>query len=272
MRSFALPQARPISLPAPVPASFLIHSLRLSYLRNVEDPYGARLITFSPAAGTNPYIIAAGLGDAERWPELAAPTSPAPSDDERIGTSGFPGASSLRHTQTIMGPSRTGALGMRVSAKRHSAFRPRSARMDAPAPDAPRAAVSSPPSPEVVVNGHSEATSPQGPKMESPVKQVLFVPKFKGAAEMEARRRQRMVVRAQHSPQAQPPPPPPPANLNPEFSSSEEDQASSPESPDDASSDEDFGEVIQDGLSDMESDGDEFDPYGPPLLSRLHMT
>ena len=62
--------------------SFLIHNLRLNYLRNVEDPYGPRLISLSPSYTSNPYIIASNLADVERWPELAVPSSPAPSDDE----------------------------------------------------------------------------------------------------------------------------------------------------------------------------------------------
>ncbi|KAI0287105.1 hypothetical protein BC826DRAFT_73169 [Russula brevipes] len=64
----------------------LIHSLRLGYLRNVgEDPYGPRLISFNPSFSTNPYISAASLADATKWPELAAPHSPPLSPDDTDG-------------------------------------------------------------------------------------------------------------------------------------------------------------------------------------------
>lgn len=137
--------------------SFIIHNLRLSYLRNVEDPYGPRLISLSPSYTSNPYILASNLADLERWPELAAPISPAPSDDEgekgldgrtsrgatpqkpsglagvghhherngqdsakgedggRGRPSGFPGATRLKYTTTIIGGNRSGAFGLRVS-------------------------------------------------------------------------------------------------------------------------------------------------------------
>ena len=48
----------------------------------MEDPYGPRLISLSPSYSSNPYILASNLADVDRWPELAAPSSPAPSDDE----------------------------------------------------------------------------------------------------------------------------------------------------------------------------------------------
>jgi hypothetical protein len=54
-------------------SSLLIHSLRLGYLRNVEDPYGSRLISFNPSFSTNPYINVASLADVNKWPELASP-------------------------------------------------------------------------------------------------------------------------------------------------------------------------------------------------------
>jgi hypothetical protein len=113
-------------------SSFLIHSIRLQYLRHSEDPYAARLVSFSPSYASNPYITTSSLADTERWPELNAPSSPAPSDDEgagalRVGASGFPGAR-LKHSETIMG-GRAGSVGMRVSGKRSSAYRPRSIRV-----------------------------------------------------------------------------------------------------------------------------------------------
>lgn len=58
------------------------------------------------------------MADEERWPELGLSSSPQPSDDEGTSaTTGYPGAN-LKYTQTIMGPSKVGALGLRVSGKR----------------------------------------------------------------------------------------------------------------------------------------------------------
>ncbi|KAF6757784.1 stress-activated map kinase interacting protein 1-domain-containing protein [Ephemerocybe angulata] len=99
---------------------YLIHQLRLSYLRDVEDLYGPRIITLDQAYQANPYILASGLADQERWPELNVPSSPQLSEDEE-GTenaSGFPGAR-LKYTQTIMG-GKSGGLGLRVHGKRMS--------------------------------------------------------------------------------------------------------------------------------------------------------
>ena len=139
--------------------SFLIHNLRLNYLRSVEDPYGPRLISLSPSYTSNPYILASNLVDVERWPELTVTSSPAPSDDEnerglgldggsppgapqqsssglanlnhhhernghdgvtdgdgrRGRPTGFPGATGLKYTTTIMGANRSGTMGLRVS-------------------------------------------------------------------------------------------------------------------------------------------------------------
>jgi len=98
--------------------SYLTHNLRLAYLRHVDDPYGPRTISLHPRYAANPFVLAAGLADEERWPELISPSSPQPSDDEGNATnSGYPGAN-LKYTQTIMGPSKVGALGLRVSGKR----------------------------------------------------------------------------------------------------------------------------------------------------------
>ena len=115
------------------------------------------MISLSPSYTSNPYILASNLADIERWPELAVPSSPAPSDDEnerglndhslrgaapqksgglanldhhrgrngqdgategnrgRGRPTGFPGATGLKYTTTIMGGNRTGAVGLRVS-------------------------------------------------------------------------------------------------------------------------------------------------------------
>lgn len=77
--------------------SYFLHSLRLSYLRRLADPYGPNLISFShspPAdpssseqpsqaqaalndvALANPYIQLSGLADSERWPELLVRGTP----------------------------------------------------------------------------------------------------------------------------------------------------------------------------------------------------
>lgn len=84
------------------------------------------------------------------------PTSPHLSEDDGDRPSGFPGSTSLKHTQTIMG-SKSGIMGLRVSGSRRSSTLHR--------------ASGTPPS------------------------KVQFIPRFKGAAEMEARRRLRMFAR-----------------------------------------------------------------------------
>lgn len=201
------------------------------------------------------------------------PSSPPITDDEDAGgssirPSGFPGATGLKHSQTIMGPGRSGALGLRVSAKRaslskrHSGSTPRQrhahtaggADSEAKATDA-------------AVNG-ADATKPT----EEAVRGVQFVPTFKGAAEMEARRRVRMqTMGARRSPQlaadanTKPLPPIITENLDPEVSSSDEDIGDEEDSEveedgmldGDDSEDDDF-EILAAG-DDMD-DGDEFDP------------
>ncbi|SPO22756.1 related to Stress-activated map kinase interacting protein 1 [Ustilago trichophora] len=178
----------------------LIHSLRLAYLKRIDDHYGPRIITFpSIAAGRedassssqldtapslstsssstsffassstavpiddvanramislshyNPFsadshVVVAGLTDATRHPELATIYSPVPTVGESGPFGGFgrkggrgrhpaeiditedrsdaledghrPG--NLSYTQTIYGPGRSGALGMRVNGRRAS--------------------------------------------------------------------------------------------------------------------------------------------------------
>ncbi|KAF8531338.1 stress-activated map kinase interacting protein 1-domain-containing protein [Gautieria morchelliformis] len=111
---------------------YLIHSIRLAYLRHVDDPYGPRVLALNPAYTSNPHIIASGLADHDLWPEIVMPATPtrAPDDlDAAKGTqkdakrnSGFPGAA-LKYSQTIVGHNRTGAMGMRVNGKRGSLIR-----------------------------------------------------------------------------------------------------------------------------------------------------
>jgi hypothetical protein len=217
-------------------SSYLVHSLRLSYLRNVDDPYGGRIISLSPSYTSNPYILAASLADTSRWPELEYPSSPPISDDEPDPAPPTP----IRHHQTIMG-NRSGALGMRVSGRRASAARRRPSLAQ---PEATLACLS-------VDTGVADLDDP-------PAKEVQFIPKFKGAAEMEARRKLRMLARRGHSSK-------PDANkyLNPELSSSEDGDASL----EDDDEGDDFDLV--DRADDMD-EGDEFDPYAffipiPPM-------
>ncbi|CAE6411254.1 unnamed protein product [Rhizoctonia solani] len=122
---------------------YISHALRLAYLRHVEDPYGSRVISFNPIYGANPYIRAAGFADTDAWPQLTQPESPKPvesqlapppspnrqdnfltrvQDEDTIvapEAGVYPGAN-LKYSDTIMGPSRTGLAGMRVSGRRHS--------------------------------------------------------------------------------------------------------------------------------------------------------
>ncbi|KZV99659.1 hypothetical protein EXIGLDRAFT_831389 [Exidia glandulosa HHB12029] len=93
---------------------YIIHALRLNYLRNVEDPYGPRILSISPNYAQNPHIVAAGLADNDRWPELTAPISPKPTSDA------WPLGARLKHTTTIMGPHRTGLMGPRVNGSRRA--------------------------------------------------------------------------------------------------------------------------------------------------------
>lgn len=251
--------------------SFLIHSLRLSYLRDVDDPYGSRIISFDPSYQNNPYIISASLADVDRCPQLALPASPNLSEDEQDRPLGFPGAR-LKHTHTIMG-GRTGGLGLRVNAKVASTSKrmsqtPRNLNLKNFVSDAAPVQVAAVPSekslvqsapgedswikledsdgansPEPTVQVH-QATAPE--VEEAPVTKVVqFIPKFKGAAEMEARRRVRMAARrgpggALVAQPAQQP--------NLDFSSSE-DEADIPAS-------YAFDETVVDSMD----EGDEFDP------------
>ncbi|KAF9476816.1 hypothetical protein BDN70DRAFT_811618 [Pholiota conissans] len=252
-----------VCLSLPSYSSFLIHNLRLSYLRDVEDPYGPRIISLDPSYQSNPYILSASLTDVDRWPQLAMPSSPNISEDEQDRPLGFPGAK-LKHTQTIMG-GRTGGLGLRVhgkiasSSKRMSvtprqldvknfvsdktpvqqetALAGKTLARSAPGGESwIKTGEGSSPEPTVEVQ---QATAPE----ENPVAKVVqFIPKFKGAAEMEARRRVRMETRRQPgAPKAQPPP-------KLDFSSSEDEALVHEMSSEDS--------VVVDSMD----EGDEFDP------------
>ncbi|KAI0795653.1 stress-activated map kinase interacting protein 1-domain-containing protein [Abortiporus biennis] len=290
---------------------FLIHSLRLNYLRNVDDPYGPRLISLDPSYHSNPYILDAGLADVERWPELAAPQSVPPSDDESSNGPRF--GANLKYTTTIMGPSRTGAMGLRVSGKRTSTTGPRNSmrqslrsekkRMSDQATSIQIDAI--PPTPtessphksmihhhtdegsSVSTNGSSnqdQLTTPtpapapvpaaiqsqvqtQTNEAPPPVVTIPFIPKFKGAAEMEARRRIRMMNRIPPGgAPSQRPLPNAGRNLNPEFSSSSSSSSSSESilserrvDEEEADDDDDFDDG-PDADDSIDVEPDEFDP------------
>jgi hypothetical protein len=252
-----------------------VHSLRLSYLRNVDDPYGGRIISLSPSYTSNPYILAASLADIERWPELDYPSSPPISDDEDdpdknpSGLAGPGGATGLKHHQTIMG-SRSGALGMRVTGRRASTSKRASQianrlsiRQEEPesTPQSRANPIAQgksdarlrPPEVEVIAASALRSSLNEDPlPPELPAKEIQFIPKFKGAAEMEARRKLRMQAR-----RGQAIPAPTPASvgskhLNPENSSSEED--------DELLEDENDDDFDLECGDDMD-EGDEFDPY-----------
>ncbi|KAH9991561.1 stress-activated map kinase interacting protein 1-domain-containing protein [Russula vinacea] len=212
----------------------LIHSLRLGYLRNIaEDPYGPRLISFDPSFSTNPYITAASLADATKWPELALPPSPPLSPDESDGSSasgtrprsisGFPGATKLKYTQTILGPSRTGALGMSVGGRRRGDTKRSSSQTVSlesygdgdgdttmTMTSTTTSTMTSTMTSTVGTTSTTTMTSRSPPRQEQQQQQVsatiatdvpvpppkpVFVPKFKGAAEMDERRRLRLQAR-----------------------------------------------------------------------------
>ncbi|KAF8630237.1 hypothetical protein AX15_003038 [Amanita polypyramis BW_CC] len=254
---------------------FLIHNLRLSYLREVQDPYGPRLISLDPSYASNPYIVAASLADSDRWPELAMPSSPQISEDETERPSGFLGAR-LKYTQTIMGD-RPGGFGIRVNGKRTFTSKRMSSIVKQQTPLGERPVALSNTAP--VANGLTSATSDiregygkekgetmavtsssqpnvqvQAPTVveEAPVtKAVQFVPRFARAAEMEARRRARIAARRMPGFAPQPPPPTPAAD----FTSSEEDVNVLDDSSDDF------------GVSDQVASIDETDDFDPEFAA-----
>ena len=265
-------------------ASFLIHSIRLSYLRNVEDPYGPRLISLSPSYNLNPYINAASLADANKWPELAAPVSPHLSEDDGERPSGFPGATGLRHTQTIMG-AKSGAVGLRVSGSRRSSSFNRLSRRrgtsEIPTSENPSVAIITATNPapsqanpeqeeRAETNGIPQIEQPAAPTVQIvrpssperdqgtadvPANPVQFIPRFKGAAEMEARRRVRMLAN-RNAGKVGILRPAPLLNLNPELSSSSSSSSSSTDmiGDDGAESSDELDSAVG------ESVDDEFDP------------
>ncbi|KIK64185.1 hypothetical protein GYMLUDRAFT_40473 [Collybiopsis luxurians FD-317 M1] len=288
--------------------SYLIHSLRLSYLREVDDPYGQRIISLDPQSyNANPYIYTSGLADDDRWPELDFTSSPNISDDESNADSrplGYPTAR-LKHTQTIMGR-RSGGLGLRVNGKRASISKRMSKSTDvqnfvpeiannALAQESVLNTTSSAPLPATAItnpdnkNGQptdAPSSSHLSPvqlnvniveptlqeKEEAPVQKVVqFIPKFKGAAEMEARRRIRMAARRGGAPINAPAPTQPQKPLSFDDLSSE-DEAEAPAVDDDSSDDDDIDSDFGGGNDDANSmdDGDEFDPEFAATRTESH--
>ena len=147
------------------------------------------------------------------------PSTPAladeePSKDVNKRHSGFPGATGLNYSQTIVGQNRTGAMGMRVNGKRGSLIREaavaaegseetvgkrhRSDSEPTPAPTSP-SALDIDPGPEkpvtsILLRRKSADASEleEAPASSSTAKIEPFKPPFARAAEMEARRQMRM--------------------------------------------------------------------------------
>ncbi|KAH9941294.1 stress-activated map kinase interacting protein 1-domain-containing protein [Epithele typhae] len=263
---------------------YLIHSLRVQYLKHIDDPYGARIISLDQNYHSNPYIDASGLADIERWPELGMPSSPTPSDDEsapavRRRHSGFPGAN-LKYTTTILGPTRTGAMGLRVNGKRQSM--PRNpgrlslsrenaggkssneetlitTEVIAATPTSPMKPRSprSPIKDSVVQPQKQDAQDGSAPPVPAKGPVLMFIPKFRGAEEMAARRRQRMAARANGPGMVRAPMVAMP--INPEFSSSSSSEPEA-ESEDEVAADEDEEEFDMVADADDAVEVDEFDP------------
>jgi target of rapamycin complex 2 subunit MAPKAP1 len=181
----------------------MIHQLRLTYLRTVDDPYASRLLSFNQRHLENPHVLAAGLADPERWPQLKMPSTPKPAPiniadspilskavqpvitpkDELpprwVGPGGGTGGASLKYTTTIMGPTRTGALGMRTNGHRltTSAGSITEKRTKAEGP--------------VVTIQDTSVTPSNAPAPERPI----IAPHFSRNAEMEAKRKARIEAR-----------------------------------------------------------------------------
>ncbi|VDC07496.1 unnamed protein product [Peniophora sp. CBMAI 1063] len=271
---------------------FLIHSLRLNYLRNVDDPYGQRLISFSPFYASNPYVAAAHLSDTDRWPELHASSSPSISDDEADPAasnnnhrrrSGFPGATGLKYSATIMPGTRQSGLGMSVRGRRPDLTGKRLSRISkrgstGSTPNSPTVIPASENTPEptgVNITSASPLDTAQkepevvvAPPPPAPAPVVPgFVPKFKGAAEMDARRRLRLQARqGAVAAAAAPRVTPDPNRSLVDFDSSSSEEESTADFEEDG-----FDDVGVDGDSDMEGDdGDE--EFDPEFVNMLGVT
>ncbi len=136
---------------------------------------------------TNPYINVTSLADVNKWPELASPPSPPLSPDESSSDgpawprsiSSSLGARGLKYTSTILGPSHTGALGMSINSRRLVSKPPRMIVITTSQEEN---------APKLSPQDHARATADPPPK-------PIFIPKFKGAAEMDEWQRLRIQVR-----------------------------------------------------------------------------
>jgi len=214
------------------------------------------------------------MADVDRWPELTKPISPNVSDDEADRSlSGHPGARRLKSSTTI---GKSNGIGFRVNGKTVSSSRrmsrtPRTNDFitggDKPVGDAatgspPKSASDIPGASWIKVDKSDRESSPEptlqvqqatAPE-ESPVAKVVqFVPKFKGAAEMEKRRQARMAVRRGRGA------PGPSASTKPlsfDTSSEEEDEDAAAAASDSSS---DGYEEVHPGTGNTDG-GEDFDP------------
>ena len=221
--------------------------------------------------------------------------------------SGFPGATKLKYTQTILGPSRTGALGMSVGGRRRSdASKRLSSQTLSPETVSASASVSASARDDgdgetSVATTTTSSTSSMTMTPKSPPRQELqhqqlqvstatdtpppppkpvFVPKFKGAAEMDERRRLRLQARrgvaaaaaaaaTSSAPEiriiaAQ--------ETSATLESSEDEEEEEEEDSFMHVEDEDFDDVVDVGVS-VDIDEDEFDPcvfFSPLFILIAH--
>jgi target of rapamycin complex 2 subunit MAPKAP1 len=194
----------------------MIHQLRLTYLRNVEDPYASRLISFNQRHLENPHVLAAGLADPDRWPQLNMPSTPKPApldpSDSPIlsravqstakeelqprwaGVGGAVGGASLKYTTTILGPTRTGMIGMRTHGRRSSNSSnsgDKRGRADSnPVVNIQEASVTPGNGPAL-----DNRQAPQVQEVSSTTQGPLIAPHFSRNAEMETRRKARIQAR-----------------------------------------------------------------------------
>jgi hypothetical protein len=208
---------------------YLIHNLRLTYLRHVEDPFGSRIISVNPNYTSNAYIVASGLADNERWPELNSSLDPSLEEDELSSWSqqansrdthsaaGFPAANGLKYARTIR-PNTRESANLRTRRSRAQSQRD----MDNPLPPipsdhSPTQRNRSDSAPDPVTNGsHPQAfsnpsilsekrrsisgfASGSPAPVEPSVQPVPFKPPFARAAEMERQRKARMRRRARQA-------------------------------------------------------------------------
>ncbi|KAG8856488.1 hypothetical protein FRB91_000769 [Serendipita sp. 411] len=193
---------------------YMIHQLRLTYLRNVEDPYSSRLLSFNQRHLENPHVLAAGLADPERWPQLNITATPKPaplplSDGSLVnkvvqnasakedaprwsGPGGTPGGASLKYTTTIMGPTRTGMVGMRTNGRRYSNSSTTGSERRTRGDSNPVVNVQDA---SVTPNTNSGTELNKDKDNQDSSSKLLIVPQFSRNAEMEARRKARILAR-----------------------------------------------------------------------------